>query len=351
MPIFTAEQLKQFGRDIFKASGASEEEATLVMEALVSANLAGHDSHGVIRISQYVQAIRKGQLIPGAKFEIVRQTPSTALVNGNWGFGMVIARKAMELAIEKARTHKISAIGVFNSNHVGRLGDYCLMAAQQDLIGICMVNACGKAQNVAPFGGRAPRLATNPIAIAVPSKGEIPLVLDIATSTVSQGKIRVKVNRKEPVPQGWLIDPEGNPSTDPEVLYKTPPGALLPLGGSVGYKGFGLAFMIEIFSGILTTAGYSREDARRLGNGTFLIVIDVENFVPISIFKDQVADLIRYIKTCPPMPGFEEVLVPGEPELKETQRRQKEGIFVEEETWNQILTIARELQVPVPFQT
>jgi uncharacterized oxidoreductase len=347
MPIFKPEELKQASSDIFQAAGAPKVEADLVADFLVRANLAGHDSHGVIRVPQYVGEIKAGHLIPGAPIKIVQETPSTALIDGNWGFGQVIAKRATEIAIEKARTQKISIVNVYNSNHIGRLGDYPHMAAQQDMIGIIMVNAGGAGQSVAPFGGTARRLATNPISIAVPTGGEVPLILDMATSVVAEGKVRVKRNRKQKTPDGWLIGSDGNPTNDPEALYANPPrAAILPLGGlTAGHKGYGLAFMIEILTGILARNGYSNEKASRISNGTVLIVIDVATFIPVEEFKHQVLDLIRYIKTSPCIPGVNEILVPGEPEYKEEKKRLKEGIFVEDETWNQIKRLAEEFGV------
>jgi uncharacterized oxidoreductase len=344
MPTFKPEELKRAGSDVFKAAGAPAVEADLVADFLVRANLAGHDSHGVIRVPQYVEEIRAGRLVPGAPIKIVQETPSSALLDGNWGFGQVIAKRAAEIAIEKARTQTISIVNVYNTNHIGRLGDYPQMAAIQDMIGIIMVNAGGAGQSVAPFGGTGKRLATNPLSIAVPTSGDVPLILDMATSVVAEGKVRVKKNRKQKTPDGWLIGSDGNPSNDPNALYTNPAtAAIMPLGGLTGgHKGFGLAFMVEILTGILTKAGYSHEKVTRVCNGTVMIAINVATFVPVEEFKRQTQDLIRYIKTSPRIPGVEEILVPGEPEAKEEKKRLKEGIFVEEETWNQIKKLAQD---------
>lgn len=347
MPIFKPEELKQASSEVFKAAGTPPMEADLVADFLVRANLAGHDSHGVIRVIQYLEEIKAGRLVPGAAIQIVEETPSTAIIDGNWGFGQVIGKRSMEIAIEKAQTQNISIVCIRQSNHLGRLGDYPQMAAEQNMIGITMVNAGGAGQSVAPFGGTARRLATNPLSIAVPTNGEVPLILDMATSVVAEGKVRVKRNRKQQTPDGWLIGSDGNPSNDPAALYTNPPGAaILPLGGlTAGHKGFGLAFMIEILTGILTRVGYSNETATRISNGTVMIVIKVSTFLPVEEFKHQVQDLIRYIKTSPRIPGVTEILVPGEPEFNEEKKRLKEGIFVEDETWNQIKKLAQEFGV------
>ncbi len=225
MPRVSAEELRTLGAKIFEGLQVPREEAAWVAELLVRANLVGHDSHGVIRIPQYAQAMKSREVQPGAPFEIVRESPSTALVDAHWGLGQVGARRAMELAIQKAKATKISSIGVCNLYHVGRLADYTRMAAEQDLVGVMMVNGGGASPIVAPFGGAAGRLATNPISIAFPTGGEVPFLLDMATSVVPEGKVRVKRNRGEETPEGWLLDNQGCSTTDPQALYKEPRGA------------------------------------------------------------------------------------------------------------------------------
>ncbi|MBI1930779.1 Ldh family oxidoreductase, partial [Candidatus Poribacteria bacterium] len=218
MPNFTAQQLRQMTADIFEAAGVPGEEAQIVSQLLVDANLAGHDSHGVIRIPQYIGLVKSGQIKPGAPIDIERESPSHALINGNWGFGQVIAKQAVSLAIRKAKASTVSAISIYNCNHIGRLGSYTMMAAEQGLIGMVMVNAGGGALNVAPYGGTDRRLATNPISIATPRRNGDAIVLDITSSVVAQGKIRVAINRGEPIPLGWLINGKGEPTTDPRDL-------------------------------------------------------------------------------------------------------------------------------------
>jgi len=347
MPRISAEELRTLGRRIFEALNVPHDEATWVAELLVRANLVGHDSHGVIRIPQYAQAIKSAHVQPGAAFEIVQESPATALVNGNWGLGQVVARRAMELAIRKAKAMKISSVGVHNVYHVGRLADYTRMAAEQDLVGIMMVNGGGASPIVAPFGGAAGRLATNPISIAFPTGGPIPFLLDMATSIVAEGKVRVKRNRGEKTPEGWLLDNQGQPTTDPNAFYREPRGAILPLGGSAGHKGYGLAMVVEIMSGILARAGYARPGATRFSNGTFIIVIDISAFVYPQEFRTEIDDLLQYLKSAPKAPGVEAILYPGEPEFLAHQQRERDGIPLEEETWQQILGLAHELGIAV----
>jgi LDH2 family malate/lactate/ureidoglycolate dehydrogenase len=342
MPRLSAGMLRGLAENILAALNVPRHEAAWVAESLVRANLAGHDSQGVIRLPQYVQAIKSAHVRPGAPFEIVKDSPATALVDAHWGFGQVAARRAMELAIRKAKATTISSVGVHNVYHVGRLADYTRLAAEQDLVGIMMVNGGGASPLVAPFGGAAGRLATNPLAIALPTGGPTPFLLDMATSVVAEGTVRVRRNRGERAPEGWLLDHRGQPTTDPNVLYQEPRGAMLPLGADVGYKGYGLAMVVEIMSGILARAGYARPGTTRFSNGTFIIVIDISAFVPPQEFRAELDALLRYLKTAPKAPGAEAILYPGEPEYLEQQRRERDGILLEEATWQELRALAQE---------
>jgi uncharacterized oxidoreductase len=345
MPILTADQLKKVGYSIFKAMGVPAEEARVVSESLVNSNLAGHDSHGVIRIPQYVTLIKKGDIVPGANMEIVRETPSSAVINGNWGFGQALAKKAMGIAIEKAKSKSVATVTMSQSNHIARLGEYPALAVGNDMIGMIMVNNHGAAQYMPPWGGIARRLSPNPMAVGVPTGKYDPVILDITTATVAEGKIRVKLNRGEQLPEGWIIDSEGNPTTDPKKLYGPPQGAILPFGGITGHKGYGLGFIVDVLAGALSGAGCSRADAPRFGNAVFITVINVEDFIPIDEFKSHVDGLIEYVKSSPKMSGVNEILYPGEFEAKERKKRLENGIFVEDETWSQIVKSAQEFSL------
>jgi len=342
MPIFKAETLKRLSEEIFKAYGAPAEEAKLVSEFLVKANLCGHDSHGVIRIIQYVKAIEDGILKPSVKIDIIQETRSSALLKGNWGFGQVIAKRAMELAIKKAKKNSVSIVCAFDLYHIGRLADYTMLAAEKNMIGIAMVNA---APVVAPYGGRERLISTAPISYAFPTGNENLFVLDIATSVCAEGKVRVALHKGEKLPEGYIIDKEGNPSANPADLYKG--GAILPLGGDlVGYKGFGLGLVVEVMAGILSGAGCACE-ADKKGNGVFFEVINIEDFMPIDEFKNRIDTLIWRIKSSKLRPGFKEILLPGEPEIKTEMRRSKEGIYVPERTWAEIMKIAEKKGIDV----
>jgi uncharacterized oxidoreductase len=299
----------------------------------------------VIRIPQYIASWRKGDADPTAEPEVIRQGPATALVDGKLGFGQIVARRGMEVAMEKAADVGVSSVGVFNSNHIGRLADYTEMALAQDMLAILAVNAGGAGQRMAPWGGRAPRLSTNPIAFACPTGNAAPISFDIATTVAAEGKVRVKRNRKQQMPLGWVLDAEGKPTTDPNDLYANPPGTILPAGG---HKGYCLALMIEILSGIAARGGYSTEHPGPIRNGVFMIVVDIARFVPPGTFRAEVDDLVRYLKSCPTAPGTDRILTPGEPEMIIEAERRRSGIYVEDETWGQIEEVARELGVTIP---
>ena len=284
MPMVQADRLTRIGAALLKAAGASEEEAGAVAVGCVNANLAGHDSHGVIAIPTYIDRIKAGHIVPGAKWTIVQESPTTTVIDGHWGFGFHVNAKAMALTIEKAKTANVAACTVFRQSHVGRLAAYPLMAMRAGMIGIATADSGRSPKHVAPFGGREARLGTNPISIAVPSDLEAPFYLDMATSAVAAGKIALSVARGEQIPQGWIIDAEGRHTTDPTQYRKG--GALLPLGGSEGYKGSGLAAMVEVLCGLLTGLGFGVEPTGRHNDGCFMAVFNVAAFRPLEGFRE-----------------------------------------------------------------
>ncbi|MBI4639291.1 MAG: Ldh family oxidoreductase [Candidatus Tectomicrobia bacterium] len=346
MPLIAGQDLKNLASEIYQAVGTSEIEARHVADFQVGANLNGHDSHGVILLPGYVRSIQRGAIKPGSSIEIVKETQATAVVDGHWGFGQTLAKQAMELAIAKAKQSAVSSVTLFHTNHVARLADYTLMASSQGMIGMMTVNGGGLSAQVVPYGGVVGRLGTNPLSIAIPSDLEAPIFLDMATSVVANGKVFVQKNRGLSAPDGWLIDSEGNPTNDVGAFFSTPKRAnLLPAGGVAGHKGYGLAFMVDILSGALSGAGVSRENAERFDNGSFFVVLNVEAFRPLEEFKSEVHQLVRYMKATPTAPGITEVLYPGEKEFKERQKREREGIPIEEVTWKSILDIVKELRL------
>jgi uncharacterized oxidoreductase len=344
MPTIAPEILHDTGKAIFQAAGAAEEEAQIVMEHLVGANLAGHDSHGVILIPSYINRIKRGHIVPGAPLEIERESSTTAHLNGNWGFGYVVTTRAMEMAIAKAQAHNVAAITIHLQGHVGRLADYPLMAAKAGMIGMITCDSGRSPKSVVPFGGRAARLGTNPISVAFPSDLEGPIFLDMATSAVAAGKLGVKRNRGEPAPLGWIVDKDGNDTTNVNDFYNG--GAILPMGGDQAHKGYVLSFMVETLSGILTSLGFGIDPQGRHNDGTFISVFNVSAFRPLDEFKRDIEAFVRYLKETPPAAGFTEVLYPGELEHRTAQQRRRDGIFVEEETWNQLMALKAEYGLP-----
>ncbi len=345
MPTLKCEPLETLARDVFQAITVPPAGAAWMATLLVRANLRGHDSHGVIRVPQYVASWKKGEADPKAEPVVVQDGPATALVDGKGGFGQIVARRGMEVAMAKAAAIGVAAVGVYNSNHIGRLADYTEMALERDMLAFLAVNAGGAGQRMAPWGGRAPRLSTNPFAFACPTGSAVPISFDVATTVAAEGKVRVKRNRKEQTPPGWLIDADGKPTTDPNALYGKPEGSILPVGG---HKGYSLALMVEVLGGIMARAGHSRENPGPVMNGIFMVVVDIARFVSPQNFRSEVDDLIRYLKPSPVAPGASEIMYPGEPEARAEAERRQKGIFVEEETWGQIAQAARDLGVAVP---
>ncbi|MDP3063051.1 MAG: Ldh family oxidoreductase [Chloroflexota bacterium] len=334
MPTFTPENLEKITTELFRAAGASPEEAKAVATHLIDANLAGHDSHGFIRVIQYLKQIRDGVIKPGAKVEVAHETPTTAQVDGNWNLGQVVAKRAAELAIEKARKMQVGCVVARHLGHCGRIGAYAELAAAAGMGAMCCVGSGGGAQIVTPFGGRKARLSTNPMAMALPSGTEGPILMDFASSVAAEGKLRVYRARKKELPPQWIVNADGNPSTNPDDFYHG--GALMPLGGTVGHKGFCLSFMVEALGGIVTRDGYCKETKGTFSNGFFIVVFNLEAFVPVETLKTEVADLARYVKTSPLADGFSEILYPGEKEVKTRKERRNSGIEVEDYTWGRV---------------
>jgi uncharacterized oxidoreductase len=337
-----APRLEALAARIFAALGVPDADARWTASLLVRANLRGHDSHGVIRIPQYVDSIRKGETNPRPAVRVTHETGTTALVDGDLGLGQVVARRATEVALDKASRHGLAAVGVRGANHIGRLADYAEMAAQRGFVGLLWVNA-PTAQSVVPHGGVGRRLSTNPLAVAVPGPdGGVAISVDMATSIVAEGKVRVKRNRKERLPDGWAVDADGRPVTDPEVFYGPPRAGLLPVGA---HKGTALGLVVEVLAGILSGEGAISDRPGPVHNGIFILLMEVARFLPLVEFTREVTDLVSWVKSSPPAPGAAEILIPGEPEARSEAERRADGVPVEDETWRQIEVIAAELRV------
>ena len=340
MPTVQADRLTHIAAELLKGSGASEEEAEIISRHSIGANLAGHDSHGIIQVPTYIDRVKRGHIVPGAPFEVIKDTATTTVVDGHWGFGYVVSERLMNMTIEKAKNSGVAAATVFRQSHVGRVADYPIMAAQSGLIGMMTADSGRSSKSVVPFGGREPRLGTNPICIAMPSNLEGTMFIDMATSAVASGKISVAVARDYDIPEGWILDKDGNQTTNPNDLRGG--GAILPLGGPEGHKGYGLSVMVEILSGILTGLGFGHDPSGRHNDGCFMAAFDVAAFRDAEEFKAEVTEFAQYLKSTPPAAGFGEVFYPGELEHMREQQLLAEGIFVEDATWNGLKQLADE---------
>lgn len=346
MSSFSADSLETFAASLLMAAGAKSDEAEIVASHLVRSNLSGHDSHGILRLIQYVSDIEQGRIVPGSQPATLADWPTGAILDASGAFGQVACVEAMRRAIDKSRRVGMAAVGVRHSNHSGRLGDYVESAAAHGHIGWVFANGGGGGQWVAPFGGRERRLSTNPIAFAAPSLGEFPLLVDISTSVAPEGKVRDLKFRGSSAPEGWLVDAQGRPTCDPHTLYASPAGALLPFGGSVGHKGFALSMLVDALAGALAGGGTPSVDRTEStdGAGLFFMAIDIRRFAPPHDFEHEVQQMMEYVKSSSPAEGFREVLVPGELEYRSRVARSRDGIEIAEGTWGLIAELADRLE-------
>lgn len=339
MPAFNAEQLQTVGSRILTAAGVDPADAVIIAAELKDANLVGHDSHGVMRLVQYVDYISDGFLDPQGSFDIVKEGPSFAIVDGHFHFGQVTATKALEVGYEKAKAAGTATVMIRNCNHVGRLGSYSQKAALAGFASMMAVNSPGPG-GVVPFGGIERRLGTNPFSAAAPWKDGA-LVLDMTSSATAEGKVRVAFQKGEQVPEGWIIDAEGNPTTDPATFYAEPGGAILPLGGALGFKGYGLSVMIDVFAGMLSGSGVCRDDVPRGANGVWMYLVDLEQFSARADYDALLETYAAFLKSSKKSAGVDEILLPGEIELRRQAQREAEGVPVPDETWRQLCELAK----------
>jgi uncharacterized oxidoreductase len=351
MPSFRAPELTEFATRLFIDAGVPGDEARVVSESLVGANLRGHDSHGVMRVPQYIDFVEKGIYRTGVALEVEHETPAVVTCDGQWGFGQVQAHRLVDLIVPKAQALGISAGSARDCGHIGRLGEYAEKAAEAGLILIATVNNNGAGQRVAPPGGIEPRLGTNPLCAAVPTAGD-PVVLDFGTSVVAEGKVRVYNINKRPVPEGWLLDPQGRPTTDPSVLYNPPLGSILPMGGAQAYKGFGLGLVLDMLAGGLSGGRSSHPGAPPAkGNNVLFLALDPARFAGRDALLREATVVAEYVRDTPRAPGVDTILLPGDPERRTLERRSAEGIPIEEAHWAKLCEVATRLGTAVPELT
>jgi len=334
--LYVASRLKKFSEKVFLQMGCPEEEARLAADVLISADLRGVDSHGVARLSGYIRLWEAGRVNPNPDIRVVHESPSTAVIDGDNGLGLVVGPIAMKKAIEKAKQAGTGWIAVRNSNHFGIAGYHAMLALAHDMIGIGMTNA---SPLVAPTFSTERLLGTNPIAVAVPANNEPPLVADFATTTVANGKLEILQRKGKPAPEGWVQNSKGHKSTNPEELKNG--GALLPLGGDRehgSHKGYCLGSIVDVFTAVLSGANYGpwvppfvsflplADDMPGKGIGHFFGAMRIDAFRPAEEFKLNMDQWIQRFREASIVDGQEKVLIPGDPERDMEDKRNKTGI-------------------------
>jgi uncharacterized oxidoreductase len=349
--IIQSENLIRLVARTFVKAGCGEAEAERVARRLTSANLTGHDSHGVLRVPRYVWWMEHGDLAPGQRLSIISENDTMAVVDGQQGFGQSVGEEAVQLGIDKAKQSGLSIIALRNSGHLGRIGDWAEMAIDEGLISIHFVNVAGSVL-VAPFGGIDARMATNPVTIGVPMGDKPPLLLDFATSIVAEGKVMVAAKGGKPLPEGALINKHGELTTDPVALYgahdaaagtgRDGGGAIRAMGD---HKGSGLAFMCEMLAGALTGGGCANVETQYFRNGMLSIYLKPSQFGDQNAFVQDALNYVEYFKSAKPVKGVDEVLVPGEPEQRRRADRLANGIEIADDGWLSIVDCARQVGV------
>lgn len=341
MPLFPPDRLASATKAVFFAAGVPDGNARLVAEALVDANLVGHDAHGVMRIPMYLAAIRNAEVDPKAEPRVIRESEVSALVDGGWGLGLVTAIRATEVAIRLARANGLAAVAAVRCYHIGRLGAYGELAAKEGLIAFVVAGGFrGRAARAAPYGGAEALFGTNPLAFGFPdSTTGVGLLVDFATTATAEGKLQMLRARRQPVPAGLILDAQGQPSTDAEAFYAG--GMLLPFGG---HKGYGLSLVVELLGRVLTGSdSYANGEH---GNevfgkhGLLVLAIDPGMFRDRATFDSEARATLARVKAVKPAEGFTEVLIPGEPEARTRAARIRDGIHLDQITVDAIAQAA-----------
>jgi uncharacterized oxidoreductase len=344
-------KLIDFVAEVFSHSESSAEEARRIATYLTTANLTGHDSHGVIRVPVYIRWKKMGSVVPDQTAEVLVDTPSLAVVDGKFGYGQTVAPQAVKIGIDKCKASGLAAVALRNAGHIGRVGDWAEMAAAEGLVSIHFVNAAGSLL-VAPYGGVEKRLSTAPYCVGIPRQGQEPIVLDFATSVVAEGKVLVASRGGKKLPKGALVDADGTLSEDPAVLYgphaKDGPrdhtkgtGAIRAFGE---HKGSGLAFICELLGGALTGTGATAPN-RRFANGMLAFYVDPKVVDTSNFFDGEITRYAEFIRATKPIAGMDSVLVPGDPERKMRAERTASGVPLPDDTWAAIVATAREVGV------
>ena len=331
----SAAALTEYVAAIMAGGGSRDEEARTIARRLVDSNLVGHDSHGVLRVPKYLEWVREGWLRPNQAPTVAFDSAALAIVDGNRGFGQVVGEYATKMGIAKAAATGIAMIGLRNCGHLGRLGDWADMAADAGQVSLHFLNTSG-AQRVAPFGGSDRRLSTTPMAVGVPRAGQPPVILDITTSTVAEGKLMVAMNKGEQVPPGWIVDRDGRPTTDPRDFYDG--GALLTIGA---HKGSGLSIITDLLAGAITTGRSSDPADTVLRNNMLSIFIAPAVYDRDNHVAREATRFVDYVLASPPAAAGQPVQAPGDVERATRARRLAEGVPLDERTLSDLNEAAR----------
>ena len=344
MPRLKAEAIADISYELLCAAGTEPGHARIVADHLADSNLVGHDSHGFIRIIEYMDTLKRGDVNPTVQPTVVLDNKAIVKIDGNNTFGQVVFTKAQELAVEKARQYGLGMVTMRNHSHTGRLGHYAEKVAENGMAAIMwtgLLNTDNKADS-APFGGYVARLGTNPIAMSFPLSSGEAVLLDFATTIAAEGKIRVFRAKGQNLPDKWILDKKGRPSDIPDDFYDN--GSILPMGGLTGgHKGYALSFMASLFGGILAQLESSSQGGvPEKWYGSSILVIDLQTYAPMSAIQEQVEGAIQAVKSSPTVEGVKNILYPGEIESNVRRQRQKEGIEIEDNTWGKVVELVAE---------
>ena len=343
-----ADVLRQFVEQMFRAVDVPLEEARQVSESLVDANLVGHDSHGVVRVNDYTAQLNEGSLVAGVEIQTLVETDALLLGDAQAGFGQVQMCRLLDALRPRAERLGIACGVLRRCGHVGRLGEWVERLAEHGLASLVTVNDNGVLKCVAPPGGIEPRISTNPVAVGIPS-GETPVILDMSTSVVANGKITVAQLAGQLCPPGWLQDAQGQPTRDPADRFADPPGSILPFGGDQAFKGFGLGLVLDMLVGGLS-GGFCppAPDGTFGDNNVLTLVWDPQRFAGRTHFEEQVTKLLDYVRGCPTRDAETTIRLPGDRSRRERVQRLRDGIPLDAGTWRQLSQLAKTLQVEIP---
>jgi hydroxycarboxylate dehydrogenase B len=342
--VFQTKALSRAIEAVVAAAGSDAREARIVADNLVMANLTGHDSHGVGMIPRYIDSLLEGGLVVNQHPKVMFDGGAMLSLDGQQGYGQVIGLEAMDIGIARAKQHGMCVMGLGRAHHLCRIGQWAEQAVAAGFISLHFTNVISRSI-VAPFGGADARFGTNPMTVGIPIPDQPPFILDMATSAVAQGKIRVAHNKREKVSADWLIDDKGNPTPDPKYGVVAPFGALRTFGL---HKGYGLAVVCELLGGALTGGGTWHSDDRsrkRVWNGMLTIIIDPKRLGTADAFAIETTEFLKSLRKSPVAPGFDKVRIAGEPERETRAKRERDGIPVDENTWEEIISAGAKLKV------